>query len=402
MSTSSIAAATPASAVRPAGDRATSLELFFDLVYVFAFTQVTHLMAAGENLNSVLGGVAVLGVLWWSWASHAWLANQNVSDRGVVRTGILAAIAIVLVLAIAIPEVYPSAGGSHFGALVFASSFVLLSIVYTVVNITVARRNVPLRRQVIRTMSVTIVPVSTALVVGAVLGGTAQIALWLAAVTIEGITVYLTSRDGEWRLPSVAHYAERHGLVVILALGESIISIGLGVTHATLSPSIIAGSLLAITIALEMWWLYFGSLSTAAERHINTLSGVRRAAIATAGTYVHFGIVAGILFVSLGMGRAVEHIGSGVQLEGFGALALTGGLALFLASTSLYAWRTSGRLPWSRLITAAIALSLTPALSIFSPIAALGTAALLPLALVLHGRFRRSRARSERDQEVVG
>lgn len=107
MSTSPLALSAHPSGIRPAGDRATSLELFFDLVYVFAFTQVTHLMAAGGSLPSVLGGIAVLGVLWWSWASHAWLANQNIADRGVVRTGIFAAIAIVLVLAIAIPEVYP-------------------------------------------------------------------------------------------------------------------------------------------------------------------------------------------------------------------------------------------------------------------------------------------------------
>jgi low temperature requirement protein LtrA len=88
--------------------RATPLELFFDLVYVFAFTQVTHLMADGESIESVLGGLAVLGVLWWSWASHAWLANQQVADRGPVRVGILAAIAIVLLLSIAIPRSTPS------------------------------------------------------------------------------------------------------------------------------------------------------------------------------------------------------------------------------------------------------------------------------------------------------
>jgi low temperature requirement protein LtrA len=110
--------------VERAGDqRATSLELFFDLVYVFAFIQVAHLMATGASLMTVLGGVAVLGVLWWSWASHAWLTNQNIADRGVVRVGILIAVAIVLLLSISIPSVYPAPGESHFGALLFAVSF---------------------------------------------------------------------------------------------------------------------------------------------------------------------------------------------------------------------------------------------------------------------------------------
>jgi low temperature requirement protein LtrA len=374
--------------------RATSLELFFDLVYVFAFTQVTHLMATGANVTSVLGGLAVLGVLWWSWASHAWLANQSIADRGVVRVGILIAIASVLVLSISIPEVYPSPGESHFGALMFAVSFVLLSLVYTAVNIVVAGRNVPLRRQVLRTMGVTIVPVAAALIIGAVLGGPAQIALWLTAVGIEGLTVYLTSRNGQWRLPSASHYAERHGLVVILALGESIISIGLGAAHVTLSPTVIAGSLLAVVLALGMWWHYFDRLSATAGRQINALTGTRRAAVATAGTYLHFGIVAGILFASLGMSGAIEHVEEADRLGIFSAMTLTGGLALFFASTAAYAWRASNRLRWSGMTAAAVTLALTPAVSAIPPIAAISALTVLTLGLTAYQRTRTPGARS--------
>jgi low temperature requirement protein LtrA len=374
--------------------RATSLELFFDLVYVFAFTQVTHLMATGANLTSVLGGVAVLGVLWWSWASHAWLANQSIADRGVVRVGILIAIASVLMLSISIPEVYPGPGKSHFGALLFAVSFVFLSLVYTAVNVVVAGRDVLLRQQVLRTMGVTIVPVSVALIGGAVLGGPAQVALWLTAVAIEGLTVYLTSRNGQWQLPSAAHYAERHGLVVILALGESIISIGLGAAHVTLSPVVILGSLLAVVLALGMWWHYFDRLSATAEHHIQGLTGPRRTAVATAGTYLHFGIVAGILFASLGMAGAIEHIGEADHLGTFSALTLTIGLALFFVSTAAYAWRTSTRLQWSGLITAAVTLALTPAVAAAPPIAAIAVLALLTLGLTAFQRVYASGLRT--------
>ena len=377
------------SGTQPVPDqRATSLELFFDLVYVFAFTQVTHLMAEGASLTSVLGGVAVLGVLWWSWASHAWLANQSPADRGVARVGILIAIAIVLVLSISIPEVYTGAGESRFGAMLFAVGFVLLSLAYTAVNVVVAGRDVPLRRQVLRTMGVTIVPVSAALIVGAFLGGTAQLILWLSAVAIEGLTVYLTSRNGRWQLPSAAHYAERHGLVVILALGESIISIGLGAAHVTLSPLVILGSLLAVAVALGMWWHYFDRFSADAEHRIDALAGTRRTAVATAGTYLHFGIVAGILFASLGMGGAIEHIGEADQLGTFSAIAMTGGLALFFASAAAYAWRTSSRLRWSGMVAAAIALALTPALSVAPPVAAIGAVLLLTLGLNAYQRLR--------------
>jgi low temperature requirement protein LtrA len=371
-----------------ANQRATSLELFFDLVYVFAFTQVTHLMAEGASLTSVLGGVAVLGVLWWSWASHAWLANQSRADRGVARVGILIAIAIVLVLSISIPEVYPESGESRFGALLFATGFVMLSLAYTAVNVVVAGRDVLLRRQVLRTMGVTIVPVSVALIIGAVLGGTAQITLWLAAVAIEGLTVYLTSRNGRWQLPSAAHYAERHGLVVILALGESIISIGLGAAHIALSPMVVLGALLGVAVALGMWWHYFDRLSTTAERQLDALADTRRTAVATAGTYLHFGIVAGILFASLGMGGAIEHIGEADHLGTFSAVALTGGFALFFASSAVYAWRTSGRLQRSTVVVAAVALALTPAMSTAAPIAAIGSVALLTLGLAAYQHIR--------------
>lgn len=328
-------ASTAATAV--VSDRATPLELFFDLVYVFAFTQVTHLMADGESIRGVLSGLAVLGVLWWSWASHAWLANQQIADRGSVCVGILVAIAIVLILSIAIPKTYPDTDESRSGALLFAIGFVLLSTVYTAVNVVVARRDSPLRRQVIRTMGATLGPVAAALIVGAIVGGIAQIVLWLAAVALEGITVFATSQGGAWQLPSAAHYAERHGLVVILALGESIISIGLAASGSGLTPSIVLVSLAAVSTSLGMWWIYFGRVSTSAERHIDTMVGNRRTAIATIGTYLHFGIVAGILLVSLGLGGVIERLGNGEPPGSFSWISAAGGAALFLAATTVYA-----------------------------------------------------------------
>jgi low temperature requirement protein LtrA len=180
-------------------------------------------------------------------------------------------------------------------------------------------------------MVVTIVPVSIALIGGALLGGVAQLALWLAAVSIEGITIYLTSQGGAWLLPSAAHYAERHGLVVILALGESIISIGLGASHSPLTAATVIASLVAIVIALGMWWLYFGRASEAAERSIDAMTGNRRTRTATIGTYLHFGIVAGILLASLGLGGAIENIGAAHAPLAFDWIALIAGLALFVS-----------------------------------------------------------------------
>jgi len=343
---------TRAPSERTVSERPTPLELFFDLVYVFAFTQVTHLMADGETARSVLGGLAVLGVLWWSWASHAWLANQQVADRGAVRVGILLAISIVLVLSIAIPEVYADSGGDRFGALLFAVGFVVLSLVYTVVNLVAGRGDEALRRQVLHTMGVTIVPVAAALISGAVLGGVAQLVLWLAAVAVEGFTVFSTSREGAWQLPSVTHYAERHGLVVILALGESIISIGLAATRPPLTWGDVIAALGAVSVSLGMWWVYFARVSAAAEHHLETLTGHRRTAAATIGTYLHFGIVAGILLVSLGLSDAIGNLGDGRSLSSFTWISIAGGLSVFVAATAAYAQaaRTTPALRTSRTV----------------------------------------------------
>jgi low temperature requirement protein LtrA len=334
------AATGPATGHGSLTDRATPLELFFDLVYVFAFIQVAHVMADGRDLQSVLSGLAVLGVLWWSWASHAWLANQRATDRGPVRFGIVTAIAIVLVLSLAIPEAYPSKGESHFGALLFAIGFVALSVVYTLVNLMAAQGDHAFHGQVLRTMGITLVPVSAALVVGATVGGAAQLVLWLAAVAIYGITVFTTSHRGRWELPSAAHYAERHRLVVILALGESIISIGAAASRSPLTPAVVGVALLAAAVALGLWRIYFGNLSITAERSIALLTGHRRTSVATIGTYLHFGIVAGILLVSLGLGGLIEAAGDAHLPGVFHWAALSAGIVLFVMSTAAYSVAT--------------------------------------------------------------
>lgn len=173
--------------------------------------------------------------------------------------------------------------------------------------------------------------------------------------------------------------AERHGLVVILALGESIVSIGFGAAHAALSPVVVVGALLAVTLSLSMWWHYFGRLSAAAERHINELEGARRTGVATVGTYLHFGIVAGVLLASLGISGAIEHIEEASNIGIFNATTLAGGLALFFASTAAYVSVTSRRLAWESAIAAALTLALIPVVAITPPLAAMGIVVLLTL-----------------------
>ena len=231
------------------GHRATPVELFFDVVYVFAFTQVTHLMTESGGVLGVLQGLAVFGVLWWSWASYAWLANQVHTGYGLGRAGILGAVVLVFVVSLAIPGAFAERPDGPAGPLLFAACFIGVSVTYTIVTVLAAAADPVLRRQAIVTMGVTLLPVSAALLTDALLGGVAQLVLWLAAVVIHGFTVWITSRGGAWRLPSATHFAERHQLVVILALGESVISIGTGAGSHPVSVGLVTRAVLAIALA---------------------------------------------------------------------------------------------------------------------------------------------------------
>ncbi|WP_221328410.1 low temperature requirement protein A [Actinoplanes sp. L3-i22] len=339
--------------------RVTPLELFLDVVYVFAFTEVTHLAVENANLLGVLRALAVFGVLWWSWASYAWLANQVHVGRGIGRLGTLAAVVLVFVLALAIPEAFHGLAGP----LIFAVGFIAVSVVYTVVTLVAAGADARLRRQVLRTMGATMLPVSAALLAGAFLAGTPQLVLWLAAVVVEGVTIRLTSRGGAWRLPSAAHFAERHQLVVILALGESIISIGSGTRSHHLDAGVLTAALLAVGLSVAMWWNYFSRLAGAAQRAVADRAGESRTSLATVGTYLHAGIVGGILIVAVGLATAMHEAEATAALGAFGAVTLGGGLAVHLAATGWYERVMTGRTAPARGIAALLAATSVPVLA---------------------------------------
>jgi low temperature requirement protein LtrA len=339
--------------------RVTPLELFLDVVYVFAFTEVTHLAVEDGSLLGVLRALAVFGVLWWSWASYAWLANQTHVGRGIGRIGTLAAVVLVFLLALTIPEAFHGLAGP----LTFAVGFIAVSVVYTGVTLVAAGADARLRMQVLRTMGTTMLPVSAALLTGAFLGGAAQLGLWLAAVMIEGVTIRVTSRGGAWRLPSAAHFAERHQLVVILALGESIISIGTGARSHHLDAGILTAALLAVGLSVAMWWDYFSRLAGAARRAVAGRAGESRASLATVGTYLHAGIVGGILIVAVGLATAMHEAEATAALGGFGAVTLGGGLAIHLAATAWYERVMTGRTTPARAIAALLAAISVPALA---------------------------------------
>jgi low temperature requirement protein LtrA len=355
------------------GDRATTLELFFDLVYAFAFTQVTALMAHGGSGLSVLEGLILLGLLWAPWSSYAWLANQTHADRGVGRIGIVAATVIVFVAALVTPLAFRSGDhGEASPAIAFGVAFLLVQAVHMTLYLMAARNDSGLRRQVIVSVLSSMIPASAMLIIGAVAGPPFQLWLWLAALVSLWLMIYLTSSGGNWRVQSAAHFAERHALVVILALGESVVAIGVGAADLPIDATVIVAAVLAIGIGIGLWWNYFHHLSTKIERLVGRRVGVDRARLATdVYTYLHLAVITGIVIAALGI-ETTMHAAPGWRAVGwFPACGLGGGVALYLASTAFLWRRASGEWALIRFAGATLALVLVPALAFLPAVVAL-------------------------------
>ncbi|WP_166877723.1 low temperature requirement protein A [Salinibacterium sp. ZJ450] len=369
----------------------TTFELFFDLVYVFAFTQVSRLMADTHSPLGILQALVVLALLWWTWVSYGWLANQAPADQGVMQVGMSIAMIAIFIAALTIPEAYDDLPGGWDGPLVLALAYTLVRIVHITLYLVAAGDDAGLRRQVLLTQAVAMAPASVALIVGALVGGPAQTWIWLGAFLYEAALTYFSSRGGGgWRLHSPAHWAERHGLIVILALGESIVAVGVGVAREPIDWPITVGVVFAVTLSILLWWAYFARISAAGEHALNDRTDAARVVLARdAYTYVHFLIVAGVILAALGIEEAMAHIGETEPFGWFGAAALASGLTTYAASTAIF-----GRLadlPWPviRIVAALVLAVSVPVLAAVAAIWAIViVVAVLSVMLVLEGAAR--------------
>lgn len=358
----------PRPKVSDEGHRVTTFELLFDLVFVFAFTQVTGFMANAHTPIGVLQAVIIIGILWWSWSSYGWLANQTHADEGVMRVGMSVAMAAMFVVALAIPESFEDLDGGLSGPLVLALAYFAVRLIHVGLYVLAAGDDKALRRQVLRTSIAMFVGVGL-ITSGSIIGGPFQVWLWLAGLLADMILTYVTSSGGSWRLQSPAHWAERHGLVVILVLGESIVAIGVGAAQEPVSVPIIVGAALAIALTISLWWLYFDTIAIAAEHHLQQAKGVARAQLATDGyTYLHFLLIVGVVISALGVEEVIAHASDSAGLGLFAAAALFGGPSLYLAGHAFF-WRRVGGV-WKvwRLSAATLLLALIPLGVVLAPL----------------------------------
>ena len=348
--------------------RVTPLELFFDLVFVLALTQCTALMADDPTWQGLARGLLVLGVLWWSWVGYSWLTSVVNPEEGMVRIAIFAVMAALLVASLCVPTAFGDNG------LLFACAYAVVRIGHILLFV-IASRDDPGLRHAVFGLGIS-TGVSTALLVAASFtDGALQGALWALALALDMGGVLLIDPSG-WRLEPT-HFAERHALIVIIALGESIVAIGVG-AGADVDAGVVAAAVLGTAVAGALWWLYFDIVALVAERRLsNAEPGRERNAIGRDSfSYLHFPMVAGIVLIALGMKKTLGDVGDPLKLVP--AVATLGGAALYLLAHVAFRWRNVHRLSVQRLLCAVLLLALIPA-AVKLP--ALATIALLAAAL---------------------
>jgi low temperature requirement protein LtrA len=372
-------------AVLRQSERVTALELFFDLVFVLAITQCTALMAREPTWTGLAKGLAVLLVLWWSWVGYAWLTSVVDPEEGAVRLVIFAAMAALLVAALCVPGAF---GGS---ALLFACAYGVVRVAHIGLFLLASRDDTALRHSVLGLAAGSALGVGL-LVAAAFVDGVPQGALWSLAVLLDLGEPYLFGAEG-WKL-APSHFVERHGLIVIIALGESIVAIGVG-AGAVVDTGVVVAATLAIAVAAALWWLYFDVVALVAERRLmNAAEGRERNEIARDSfSYLHFPMIAGIVLLALGFKKTLGHVGDSLALVP--AAAMLGGSAIYLLAHVAFRLRNLRTLNKQRLACAVLLLALIP---VADDIPALATLALLAAALVLLISYEAVRFAAARDR----
>ena len=374
-----------AQAVGGGEHRITPLELFFDLVLVFAFTEVTGLLASDPTGVGVLRGMLVLAALWWAWNGYAWLTSATDVDEGGVRLVMLTSTGAMLLVALTVP------GAFGDDALLFGISYLMVRLLHLVLSATVARDRPDQRGALLRFAPTAVVGASL-LVVAAFLDGNARIAVWVLALSIDYLGPVVIGIGSGWQV-AAEHFAERFGLIVLIALGESIIAIGFGAAP-DLDGGVLAAAGLGFIIAAALWWLYFDVAAIFARRRLIEVSGVERARLARDSyAYLHLPIIAGVVLFAFGLETTLHDVGD--PLDIVAAVALCGGTALYLLGHIAFLFRATHYLFRRRTIGAAILLLFLP---VAVAIPALGSLAVVGAVCYLVVAYEALRHRADRRQ----
>jgi low temperature requirement protein LtrA len=343
-------------------------------------------MADEPTVTNVLRGILILTVMWWSWVGYAWLGNVARADEGVLRVGMFLAMAAMFVGAITIPEAFDDLPGGLPGPAVFAICYFLVRAVHLMLFWVLSRDDPPLRTQVVRWIP-SVLAGTALLLAASQTTGTVQTLLWLAALLGDYLGTQLAGT--RWRLNSASHFAERHGLIIIVALGESIVSIGIGVAMLPISWPIIVASVLGLAVSAALWWVYFDVTALIAERALAAADGARQIRLARGGySFLHLPMIICVIMMALGLKKVLGYVGGddghglADPIYGVPLAALYGGAALYLLAHVTFKWYVARSVHRERIVVAVLVLVLVPLVAMLPALVTLAVLAVVLGALI--------------------
>jgi low temperature requirement protein LtrA len=371
--------------------RVTPLELFFDLVFVFGFTQVTTLLHEDPSWGGIGRSVLVLSALWWAWASYAWLTNTVDAEDGLVLGVMLVAIAAMFIGALAVPEAF----GEH--RLIFSVAFIIVLLAFIGLFALAGKSETDLLRAVLHTGRITLAGALLIFAAGFVASGIRPV-LWLAGLAV-GLLGPLVVEVGEWRVHP-AHFAERHGLIVIIAIGEALVAIGLGARTTALGAVVIVAALLGLIVAASLWLAYFDFFSRGMLELLVTRRGEQRVRLARdVYTYLHLPMIVGIVFFAFGMRAVLADVHG--ELPAPAAFCLATGPAIYLLAYVVMRWHVAHSLSRGRSTASILFLVLFPLALILPSFAALALVCAVWVGLHAYELIWWHDARAQRRAEAI-
>ena len=351
--------------------RVSPLELFFDLVFVFGFTQVTTVLSDNSTWSGLGHALLLLGTLWWAWAAYAWLTNAFDPSESAVWGTMLVATAAMFVAALAVPEAFDSHG------VVFGVAFFVVAVMQLTLYALSARGDPDLFQAILRTAPSAVAGAALILAAGFAHGWVKTL-LWAVALGI-GFFGPLFVRLTGWRVQP-AHFVERHGLIVIIAIGESLVAIGIGARGTDLGAGVIVAAVLGFVVAASFWLAYFDFFTIRAQQLLADRSGTPRIAFARdAYTYLHLPMIVGIVLFAFALKATLAHVGD--ELAEVPAVCLCGGPALYLFAYVAVRARISRHVGGGRFVAAIACAALVPVALVVPALVALALVASVWVAL---------------------
>jgi low temperature requirement protein LtrA len=325
--------------------RTSPIELLWDLVFVFAITQVTALLSHDLSWAGFGRSMLVLALVWWAWSAFVWAANAADDDSALLRAVLMLGMLLIFVAGLALPHAF----GDE--STLFAVTYAAVRFLHLALYAQASRQG-NASWKAISGFAATVAIGMALLVAGSFAGDDLRIVLWTLAAAIDyaGPAWLTRERLAGLQYVAIAHFAERYGLFVIICLGESIVAIGVGAGGRALDAPLVAAIVLGLLVTIAMWWIYFDRFAAAAEKRLRDHDEPVLAA-ADAYSYLHLPLVAGIILFAVGAKLLIHD--SSQPLSDAARFALCGGAALYLVAHAAFQLRIAGERAWAKLAAAA-------------------------------------------------